>query len=125
MTDGGPAGCKGTTILPLCIGSKTYYQHVLIAEIEAPFVLGYDILYDKQCYLDISKGHLLYPDKSIQYKLENEMPEIFKTVLGKTEEIPANRQAIRSGIFSGHVPYFLTTMNTLRTLLKKEYLYCL
>ena len=43
MTDGGPASCKGTTILPLCIGSKTYYHHVLIAEIEAPFVLGYDI----------------------------------------------------------------------------------
>ena len=110
MADGGPVGCKGTTILPLCIGSKTYHQQVLIAEIEAPFVLGYDFLHNKQCSLDISKGQLLFPDQSIQCKLESEMPKIFKIILGQTVEIPANSEMITSGIFSGHVPHFSTAM---------------
>ena len=64
MVDGGPVGYKGTTILPLCIGSKTYYQQVPVAETEASFELGYDFLYDKQCSLDISKGN--YSSKTSQ-----------------------------------------------------------
>lgn len=56
MADGGPVSCKGKVTIPLCRGDKTYHQQVLIAEIEAPFVLGYDFLYNYQCSLDISKG---------------------------------------------------------------------
>ena len=110
MADGGPVGCKGTTFLPLCIGSKVYHQQVLIADIEAPFVLGYDFLYDKQCSLDISKGQLLFPDQTIDCKLESEMPRVFKIALGETVEIPANSEMIASGIFSENTPHFSTAM---------------
>ena len=99
MADGRPVGCKGTTFLPLCIGSKVY-QQVLIADIEAPFLIGYDFLYDKQCSLDISKGLLLFPDQTIDCKLESEMPMRFKIAIGETVEIPANSEMITSGIFS-------------------------
>ena len=106
MADGGPVGCKGTTFLPFCIGSKVYHQQVLIADIEAPFVLGYDFLYDKQCSLDISKEQLLFPDQTIDCKLESEMPRVFKIALGETVEIPANSEMITSGIFSENTPIF-------------------
>ena len=75
MADGGPVGCKGTTFLPLCIGGKVYHQQVRIADIEAPFVVGYDFLYYMHCSLDISKGQLLFPDQTIDCKLESEMPK--------------------------------------------------
>ena len=43
-------GCKGTAYLPLPlrIGNRTYRQQVLIKDIKASFVLGYDFLFDKQ-----------------------------------------------------------------------------
>lgn len=110
MADGGPVGCKGTTFLPLCIGGKVYQQQVLIAHIEAPFVIRYDFLYDKQCSLDISKGQLLFPDQTINCKLESEMPRVFKIALGETIEIPANSEMITSGIFSENIPHFSTAM---------------
>ena len=110
MADGGPVGCKGTTFLPLSIGGKVYNQQVLIADIEAPFVVGYDFLYDKQCSLDISKGQLLFPDQTIDCKLESEMPRVFKIALSETVEIPANSEMITSGIFSENTPHFSTAM---------------
>ena len=110
MADGGPVGCKGTTFLPLCIGGKVYHQQVLIADIEAPFVVGYNFLYDKQCSLDISKGQLLFPDQTIDCKLESEMPRVFKIALSETVEIPANSEVITSGIFSENTPHFSTAI---------------
>ena len=110
MADGGPVGCKGTTFLPLSIGGKVYNQQVLIADIEAPLVVGYDFLYDKQCSLDISKGQLLFPDQTIDCKLESEMPRVFKIALSETVEIPANSEMITSGIFSENTPHFSTAM---------------
>ena len=110
MADGGPVSCKGTTFLPLCIGGKVYHQQVLIADIKAPFVVEYDFLYDKQCSLDISKGQLLFPDQTIDCKLESEMPRVFKIALSETVEIPANNEMITSGIFSREHPHFSTAM---------------
>lgn len=110
MADGGPVGCKGTTFLPLSIGSKVYQQQVLIADIEAFFVIGYDFLYDKQCSLDISKGQLLFQNQTIDCKLESEMQRVFKIALGETIEIPANSEMITSGIFSENTPHFSTAM---------------
>ena len=57
MADGGPVGCKGTTFLPLCIGSKVYHQQVLIADIEAPFVLGYDFYMTSSVLWTSPKGN--------------------------------------------------------------------
>ena len=110
MADEGPVGCKGTTFRPLSIGGKVYHQQVLIADIEAPFVFGYDFLYDKQCSLDISKGQLLFPDQTIDCKLESEMPRVFKIALSETVEIPANSEMITSGIFSENIHHFSTAM---------------
>ena len=110
MADGGPVGCKGTTTLPLLIGNSIYYQQVLIAEIEAPFVLGYDFLYHKQCSLDIATGHLHFPDQSIPCKTEGNMPKIFKISLSQDIEIPANSEVITCGKFSDNIPHFSTAM---------------
>ena len=110
MADGGPVGCKGTTFLPLCIGGKVYHQQVLIADIEAPFVFGYDFLYDRQCSLDISKEQLLFPDQTTDCKLDNEMPSVLKIALCETVEIPANSEMITSGIISENNPNFSIAM---------------
>lgn len=94
MADGGPVGCRGTVFFPICIGVKIYHQQVLIAEIEAPFVLGYDFLHDHQCILYISQAELSFPDQSMQCRLESEMPKMFKIALSQTVEIPANSELL-------------------------------
>ena len=43
--------CVGTAV-----GNKVYLQDVLVAEIEVPFVLGYDFMYKNNCLLDIGTG---------------------------------------------------------------------
>ncbi|MCG7879153.1 MAG: RNase H-like domain-containing protein [Candidatus Thiodiazotropha endolucinida] len=110
MADGGPVDCRGTIILPISIGDKIYDQQVLIAEIEAPFVLGYDFLHDHQCILNISQAELSFPDQSMQCRLESEMPKIFKIALCQTVEIPANSEIVVPASFCEHAPHFSTAI---------------
>lgn len=110
MADGGPVSCKGTAIIPLCIGNRIYDQQVLIAEIEAPFVVGYDFLYNNQCSLDISNGQLHFLEQVVQCKPEDQMPTLFKIAFSETIEIPANSEMIAPAIFSEHIPHFSTAM---------------
>ena len=89
MAVGGPVPCFGAVNLPIQVGDKVYLQYVLIAEIEAPFVLGYDFLYKNNCLLDmLRQGTLNFEDQVVQCVTEGKMPSVFKISLRETIEIP-------------------------------------
>ena len=110
MADGGPVPGLGTVNLPIQVGDKFYLQYVLIAEIEAPFVLGYDFLYKNNCLLDIRQGTLNFEDQVVQCVPESKMPSVFKFSLRETIEIPAYSEIITYGTFKENQPHFSTAM---------------
>ena len=108
MADRCPVPCVGTANLPIQVGNKVYLQDVLVAEIEAPFVLGYDFMYKNNCLIDICQGTLSFKDQAVQCLPESKMPSAFKISLNKTIEIPANSETITYGTFKENEPHFST-----------------
>ena len=110
MADGGPVPCLGAVNLPIQVGDKVYLQYVLITEIEAPFVLGYDFLYKNNCLLDIRQGTLNFEDQVVQCVPESKMPSVFKISQRETIEIPAYSEIITYGTFKENQPHFSTAV---------------
>ena len=106
MADGGPVPCVGAADLPIQIGNKVFLQHVLIADIEAPFVLGYDFLFKNNCLLNIREGTLNFEDQIVQCVPESKMSSVFKISLGEATVIPANSEIITYGTFKENKPHF-------------------
>ena len=102
--------CVRTTNLPIQVGNKVYLQDVLVTEIEAPLVLGYDFMYKNNCLLDIRQGTLSFEDQVVQCVPEIKMPSVFKISLNETIEIPANSETITYGTFTENEPHFSTAM---------------
>ena len=102
--------CLGAVNLPIQVGDKVYLQYVLIAEIEPPFVLGYDFLYKINCLLDIRQGTLNFEDQVVQCVLESKMPSVYKISLRETIEIQAYSELITYGTFTGNQPHISTAI---------------
>ena len=110
MADGAPVPCVGQACLPLKVGNEVFLQYVLIADIEAPFVLGYDFLYQNNCLVDVRQGLLVFEDQTVQCVPESNMPSVFQIALQETIEIPAQSEMIAFGKFTGDRPHFSTAM---------------
>ena len=102
--------CVGAADLPIQIGNKVFLQHVLIADIEAPFVLGYDFLFKNNCLLNIREGTLNFEDQIVQCVPESKMSSVFKISLGEATVIPANSEIITYGTFKENKPHFSTAI---------------
>ena len=110
MADGAPVPCVGQACLPLKVGNEVFLQYVLIADIEAPFVLGYDFLYQNNCLVEERQGLLVFEDQTVQCVPESNMPSVFQIALQETIEIPAQSEMIAFGKFTGDRPHFSTAM---------------
>jgi hypothetical protein len=66
MADGGVVSSLGSTVLTFHINGKMLRQRMVIAEVEAPIVLGYDFLYEYDCQINISGGTLTIEGETMQ-----------------------------------------------------------
>ncbi|CAC5405165.1 unnamed protein product [Mytilus coruscus] len=69
-------------------------QRFVIAEIDAPAIIGYNFLYSKNCKLDIRHSKLTIEDFEIVCQKEFQMSSIFKIASEQNVILPPNSETI-------------------------------
>jgi transposase InsO family protein/predicted aspartyl protease len=94
MADGGLVTPLGSALFQLQIQGRTYHQRILVADVEAPVVLGYDFLHKYNCKLNMGKGILKIDKRKILCRKESQMPSVFKITVAKTVTIPGASEMV-------------------------------
>ncbi|CAC5405178.1 unnamed protein product [Mytilus coruscus] len=76
------------------INDKIWKQRFVIAEIDAPAIIGYNFLYSKNCKLDIRHSKLTIEDFEIVCQKESQMSSIFKIASEQNVILPPNSETI-------------------------------
>ncbi|CAG2205475.1 unnamed protein product [Mytilus edulis] len=76
------------------INGKIWKQRFVIAEIDAPAIIGYNFLYSKNCKLDIRHSKLTIEDFEIECQKESQMSSIFKIASEQNVILPPNSETI-------------------------------
>ncbi|CAG2194873.1 unnamed protein product [Mytilus edulis] len=76
------------------INGKIWKQRFVIAEIDAPAIIGYNFLYSKNCKLDIRHSKLTIEDFEIVCQKESQMSSIFKIASEQNVILPPNSETI-------------------------------
>jgi transposase InsO family protein/predicted aspartyl protease len=94
MADGGLVVPLGSALFKVRIQGRVYEQRIIVAEVEAPVVLGYDFLHKYDCQLDMGRGVLKLGGRTIQCERESQMPSIFKITVKQTVMIPGASEMV-------------------------------
>jgi predicted aspartyl protease len=94
VADGGLVTPLGSAVFELDIQGKVYQQRILVADVEAPVVLGYDFLHKYKCQLDMGQGSLTLKGRKIICQRESQMPSVFRMTITRTIMIPAASEVV-------------------------------
>jgi transposase InsO family protein len=106
MADGGLVSPLGTTVLTFHINGKMLRQRMVIAEVEAPIVLGYDFMHEYDCHINITGGILTIEGQPMQCERESQMPSVFRVQVSETVEIPASSEMLMRAELDGETAGF-------------------
>ena len=106
MANGDTLQSLGNTIINLKFQHETVTQRVIVAEVDAPLVLGYDFLKQHGCVVDIGNATLHMKNKPIKCQLESSMDSIFRITSKETIEIPPRSEMIIEGKILGSLPIY-------------------
>ena len=105
MADGGRVYPMGQVTLPFKMGgSQVLTQTVLVMDMEAPAVIGYDFLFQHNCRLDVSESTLTVNGEVLACRLESEMQSFFRIQLQGTTIVPPRSEVILAGVIEGQKP---------------------
>ena len=107
MADGGLVSVLGRVRIDLVIGNFSYDAEFLVANVEAPVVLGMNFLTEHNAILDAAAKTLSLNGQSFLCKSEGEMPSVFKVTLPEAIIVPPNSEVIVTGLLEGK-PQFTT-----------------
>jgi hypothetical protein len=108
MADGGMVSPLGSTVLTFQVNGKKLRQRMVIAEVEAPIVLGYDFLYEYDCQLNIGRSTITIEGQQMQCVLESQMPSVFRVRVCETVEIPPSSEMVMRAETEGGTAGFTT-----------------
>jgi predicted aspartyl protease len=94
MADGGLVTPLGSALFELVIQGRVYHQRIIVADVEAPVVLGYDFLHKYNCKLNLGQGTLKIDKRKILCQKESQMPSVFKITVAKTVMIPGASEMV-------------------------------
>ena len=97
MANGDLLASYGEAILPLCIGDQVLQHTVVVADIEAPGILGLDFLKRHKGILDASNGILTIDSQRHKCMTGLEGSSVCRVQLKDTVVIPAQSEMIISG----------------------------
>ena len=98
MADGGQIPAIGKTILTLDFGRGVKVdQTVVVADVEAPLVLGYDFQFLNKCLVDVGQCCIYINGQRFSCLLESRMNSIFKISISETVTIPPRTEVLLSG----------------------------
>ena len=106
MANGNIVNASGTVTLPFEIQGQTFRQRVIIADVEAPVVLGYDFLLQHQCTIDIGRTELKIGDLTIKCTLESQLPSIFRITVAENVLVPPTSEMVVPCKVDGGAPHF-------------------
>ena len=117
LADGSNLPVLGETFLPFKLHddlSKIYHR-VIVAEIEAPGVIGYDFLHQHHCILDMGNGTLSVGNKELKCQLESKMASVFRITLEQDVTIPPGSEMIVRGKIEGDLSHCMAALVEPRT----------
>ena len=99
LADGSATESLGTVQLDLQLGTgKDIWPHMMVvAEIEAPIVIGIDFLRKHQCTLSMKTESLTVGDTTHLCRSVKDMPQVFRIIVAETVVIPAMSEMIVPG----------------------------
>jgi hypothetical protein len=71
MADGGIVVPLGTAQFPVQLSNKTIYYDLVIADVDAPMIIGFDFLSSNKCILKMGDGTLKIHGEEILCNFEN------------------------------------------------------
>lgn len=86
MADGGLVTPLGSAVMPIQINGDVVTQKVVVADVEAPMVIGYDFLYENDCHLDMGRSTLTINNKEIHCQQNNQRNLFFRMFI----HVPVN-----------------------------------
>ena len=102
MADGGLLSVSGMVRMELVLGDNFRADvDFLLANIEAPVVLGIDFLGQHGAVLDVGARLLVLDGISFYCKSESEMPSLYKVTLPESIDVPPDSEFIVCGIPCG------------------------
>jgi transposase InsO family protein len=101
MADGGLVSPIGSTVLTFQINGKMLRQRMIIAEVMAPIVLGYDFLYEYDCHINITSSSITIDGQAMQCELESQMPSLFQVQVSETVVVPPHSEMVMPAELEG------------------------
>ena len=84
-------------MLQLAIKGTSLWHSIIIADIEAPIILGYDFMYEHNCALDVRKGNLKIGKYNVKCQPKSHNSSIFRIRLDTDFTVPPGSEMIVSG----------------------------
>ncbi|KAL3841726.1 hypothetical protein ACJMK2_019832 [Sinanodonta woodiana] len=94
MADGGLIPIQGCVTLPIKINGKVFNHRLVIADIQAPVVLGNDFLFDYECKIDVAESKLFIGGSSVQCLLESDLSRVCRISIMESVIVPAGTEMI-------------------------------
>ncbi|KAL3831680.1 hypothetical protein ACJMK2_023403 [Sinanodonta woodiana] len=103
MADGGLVTPLGIAEFRIEINGKSLTHQFIIADVEAPLVLGYDFLYRHNCQINMREGQLVIDGKCLPCQRESQMQSVFKITLSEDIIVPSNSEILVTGLIEGEI----------------------
>ncbi|KAL3882348.1 hypothetical protein ACJMK2_028701 [Sinanodonta woodiana] len=103
MADSGLVTPLGIAEFRIEINGKSLTHQFIIADVEAPLVLGYDFLYRHNCQINMREGQLVIDGKCLPCQHESQMQSVFKITLSDDIIVPSNSEILVTGLIEGEI----------------------
>ncbi|CAG2197985.1 unnamed protein product [Mytilus edulis] len=84
----------GKAEFSITINGKCFQHILLIADIDTPAILGYDLLNRHNCKIDLGKGTITFGGTEIACQKESQMATIFKVTIDENVTLPPFSESI-------------------------------
>ena len=88
MANGDTSTPQNRVMLQLVINGTNLWHYIIIADIEAPIILGCDFMYEHNCALDVRKGNLKIGKYTVKSQPESHNRSIFRVRLDTDFTVP-------------------------------------
>lgn len=107
MADGGIVVPLGTAQFPVQLSNKTIYYDLVIADVDAPMIIGFDFLSSNKCILNMGDGTLKIHGEEILCNFENSLSSVYKISASENVEIPPSSEMILLGKIQNGLPHMV------------------
>ncbi|XP_033729790.1 uncharacterized protein LOC117318986 [Pecten maximus] len=94
VADGSVVTPLGSIEAILEINGKLVKHSTLVADIDAPAVIGYDFLHAHDCQIDMGGGSLLFAGEKLKCQRESRMESIFRVTIHENVVVPPDCEMI-------------------------------